>query len=89
MGTRRVAYLPDIKEGREILRLLQQAFAQKLIFTVGQSRTTGATDVVTWNDIHHKTSYSGGPSWCVGFLSFLFFLFVFREVMCLFFLNIV
>ncbi|XP_020635232.3 E3 ubiquitin-protein ligase DTX3L [Pogona vitticeps] len=60
-GTVRTAFLPDNKEGREILRLLQQAFDQKLIFTVGQSRTTGVTDVVTWNDIHHKTSTIGGP----------------------------
>nr|XP_034985534.1 E3 ubiquitin-protein ligase DTX3L [Zootoca vivipara] len=59
-GTSRTAYLPDNPEGREILKLLQQAFAQKLVFTVGQSRTTGATNVVTWNDIHHKTSLYGG-----------------------------
>ncbi|KAL7991767.1 hypothetical protein Chor_016023 [Crotalus horridus] len=60
VGTFRKAYLPDNKEGREILKLLQRAFNQGLIFTVGQSRTTGATDVVTWNDIHHKTSMYGG-----------------------------
>ncbi|ETE73785.1 E3 ubiquitin-protein ligase DTX3L [Ophiophagus hannah] len=59
-GTSRTAYLPDNKEGREILKLLQQAFQQDLVFTVGQSRTTGANDVVTWNDIHHKTSTHGG-----------------------------
>ncbi|NXN34021.1 DTX3L ligase, partial [Nycticryphes semicollaris] len=57
----RRAYLPDNKEGREILQLLKRAFKQKLIFTVGQSRTTGAGDVITWNDIHHKTSMFGGP----------------------------
>ncbi|KAJ7345855.1 hypothetical protein JRQ81_001805 [Phrynocephalus forsythii] len=60
-GTHRSAYLPDNSEGRGILKLLRRAFDQKLIFTVGQSRTTGATDVVTWNDIHHKTVCSGGP----------------------------
>ncbi|XP_070586782.1 LOW QUALITY PROTEIN: E3 ubiquitin-protein ligase DTX3L [Erythrolamprus reginae] len=59
-GTSRYAYLPDNKEGREILKLLERAFDQGLIFTVGQSRTTGANDVVTWNDIHHKTSTHGG-----------------------------
>ncbi|XP_058050746.1 E3 ubiquitin-protein ligase DTX3L [Ahaetulla prasina] len=59
-GTSRKAYLPDNQEGREILKLLQRAFDQGLIFTVGQSRTTGADDVVTWNDIHHKTSIHGG-----------------------------
>uniref|UniRef100_A0A8D0CBB0 E3 ubiquitin-protein ligase n=1 Tax=Salvator merianae TaxID=96440 RepID=A0A8D0CBB0_SALMN len=61
-GANRTAYLPDNSEGNKILRMLRQAFDQKLIFTVGQSRTTGATDVVTWNDIHHKTSIFGGPN---------------------------
>ncbi|NXW20978.1 DTX3L ligase, partial [Circaetus pectoralis] len=60
-ATSRRAYLPDNKEGREILQLLRRAFNQKLIFTVGQSRTTGAKGVITWNDIHHKTSTIGGP----------------------------
>ncbi|XP_014794258.1 PREDICTED: E3 ubiquitin-protein ligase DTX3L [Calidris pugnax] len=59
---RRTAYLPDNKEGQEILQLLKRAFKQKLIFTVGHSRTTGAGDVITWNDIHHKTSIDGGPT---------------------------
>lgn len=44
-----------------MLRLLKKAFDQKLIFTVGTSRTTGAENQVTWNDIHHKTSTVGGP----------------------------
>ncbi|KFV45131.1 E3 ubiquitin-protein ligase DTX3L, partial [Gavia stellata] len=61
-ATCRRAYLPDNKEGREILQLLRRAFDQKLIFTVGQSRTSGAQDVITWNDIHHKTSMTGGPT---------------------------
>ncbi|PKU32930.1 e3 ubiquitin-protein ligase dtx3l [Limosa lapponica baueri] len=61
-STTRTAYLPANKEGQEILQLLRRAFNQKLIFTVGQSRTTGAGDVITWNDIHHKTSMSGGPT---------------------------
>ncbi|NXH94954.1 DTX3L ligase, partial [Pachycephala philippinensis] len=59
--THRTAYLPDNKEGREILQLLRRAFDQKLIFTVGQSRTTGEQSAITWNDIHHKTSRDGGP----------------------------
>ncbi|XP_009990825.1 PREDICTED: E3 ubiquitin-protein ligase DTX3L, partial [Tauraco erythrolophus] len=61
-ATFRKAYLPDNKEGREILQLLKRAFSQKLIFTVGQSRTTGEQGVITWNDIHHKTSIYGGPT---------------------------
>ncbi|XP_004578325.2 E3 ubiquitin-protein ligase DTX3L [Ochotona princeps] len=61
LGTQRIAYLPDNKEGREVLELLQVAFKQKLIFTVGFSRVLGKSDVITWNDIHHKTSQTGGP----------------------------
>uniref|UniRef100_A0A1A7WWK0 E3 ubiquitin-protein ligase n=1 Tax=Iconisemion striatum TaxID=60296 RepID=A0A1A7WWK0_9TELE len=65
-GTGRNAYLPDNKEGNEVLKLLHKAFDQKLIFTVGASRTTGMENAVTWNDIHHKTSQSGGPE-CFGY----------------------
>ncbi|KAL2090708.1 hypothetical protein ACEWY4_012971 [Coilia grayii] len=60
-GAQRTAYLPDSKEGREVLALLQRAFQQRLIFTVGTSRTSGMDDCVTWNDIHHKTTTHGGP----------------------------
>ncbi|KAL2805006.1 E3 ubiquitin-protein ligase DTX3L [Daubentonia madagascariensis] len=60
-GIQRTAYLPDNKEGREVLTLLRRAFNQKLIFTVGDSRVSGFSDVITWNDIHHKTSRFGGP----------------------------
>ncbi|KAM9409645.1 E3 ubiquitin-protein ligase DTX3L-like isoform 2-T2 [Pholidichthys leucotaenia] len=60
-GISRTAYLPDNKEGREVVKLLKRAFDQKLIFTIGTSRTTGLDNQVTWNDIHHKTSLSGGP----------------------------
>ncbi|KAK0146050.1 E3 ubiquitin-protein ligase DTX3L [Merluccius polli] len=59
-GTQRSAYLPDNYEGREVLRLLKRAFDQKLIFTVGTSRTSGCNNQVTWNDIHHKTNIHGG-----------------------------
>ncbi|XP_038143937.1 uncharacterized protein LOC119785386 [Cyprinodon tularosa] len=60
-ATTRTAYLPNNKEGNEVLHLLEKAFEQKLIFTVGESRTTGMENAVTWNDIHHKTSMTGGP----------------------------
>ncbi|XP_062400471.1 uncharacterized protein LOC134091813 isoform X2 [Sardina pilchardus] len=59
-GTHRTAYLPDNKEGREVLALLRKAFDQRLIFTVGTSRTSGVDDCVTWNDVHHKTNIHGG-----------------------------
>ncbi|XP_019641158.1 PREDICTED: uncharacterized protein LOC109482762 [Branchiostoma belcheri] len=61
-GTKRMAFLPDNSEGREVLRLLKKAFDNRLVFTVGTSATTGETDVVIWNDIHHKTSRKGGAS---------------------------
>ncbi|KAG8521994.1 E3 ubiquitin-protein ligase DTX3L [Galemys pyrenaicus] len=60
-GVQRSAYLPNNDEGIEVLQLLRRAFNQKLIFTVGHSRTQGVSDVITWNDIHHKTSIAGGP----------------------------
>lgn len=65
-GTNRVAYLPDSPEGNRVLGLLRRAFEQRLIFTIGTSMTTGMQNVITWNDIHHKTSIFGGPR-CFGF----------------------
>ncbi|PFH36996.1 WWE domain-containing protein [Besnoitia besnoiti] len=61
-GTRRVAYLPDTPRGREVLILLIHAFVKGHTFTVGTSVTTGRSDVVVWNGIHHKTNRSGGPT---------------------------
>ncbi|NXF98504.1 DTX3 ligase, partial [Eubucco bourcierii] len=60
-GTTRVAYLPDCPEGNKVLGLFRKAFDQRLTFTVGTSMTTGRANVITWNDIHHKTNCSGGP----------------------------
>ncbi|UJR38545.1 hypothetical protein I4U23_031211 [Adineta vaga] len=60
-GTVRKAYLPNIKEGKEILNLLIRAFNDQHIFTIGKSVTTGMDNVITWNDIHHKTNLYGGP----------------------------
>ncbi|KAF4074335.1 hypothetical protein AMELA_G00238280 [Ameiurus melas] len=61
-GAVRTAYLPDCTEGNKVLNLLKQAFDQRLTFTVGYSSTTGKNNVVTWNDIHHKTCRYGGPT---------------------------
>ena len=61
-GTSRTAYVPNSSEGRKVVRRLRKAFDARLIFTVGTSHTSGATNVVVWNDIHHKTSISGGPT---------------------------
>ncbi|XP_029450787.1 LOW QUALITY PROTEIN: probable E3 ubiquitin-protein ligase DTX3 [Rhinatrema bivittatum] len=60
-GTTRVAYLPDCPEGNKVLALFRKAFDQRLTFTIGTSMTTGRPNVITWNDIHHKTNCSGGP----------------------------
>lgn len=65
-GTDRVAYLPDSPEGNRVLGLLRRAFEQRLIFTIGTSMTTGMNNVITWNDIHHKTSIWGGAR-CFGY----------------------
>ena len=44
------------------VQLLRKAFDAGLTFTIGTSHTTGHSNVVVWNDIHHKTSLSpGGP----------------------------
>lgn len=61
-GTHRTGYLPNIPEGQEVLQLLKVAFDRKLVFTVGQSVTTGLDNQVVWNGIHHKTQTSGGSS---------------------------
>lgn len=61
-GTSRAAYLPDTAEGRKILGLLKVCFDRRLIFTVGTSVTTGATNTTVWAGIHHKTNISGGIS---------------------------
>ena len=60
-GTSRTAYLPDNHEGREVLQLLRRAFDARVVFTIGTSTTTGRSNQVIWNDIHHKTSIYGGP----------------------------
>jgi deltex-like protein len=65
-GTTRVAYLPNNREGRELLTRIKYAWRRGLIFTVGTSLTTGRTGVVCWSgDVPHKTSLSpgrgGGP----------------------------
>jgi len=58
-GARRTAYLPGNAEGEEICRLLKRAFNAGLVFTIGSSTTSGRDNVVTWNDIHHKTKPHG------------------------------
>ncbi|KAI4551724.1 hypothetical protein MJT46_017976 [Ovis ammon polii x Ovis aries] len=54
-GFPRQCYLPNNAQGRKVLELLKVAWKRRLIFTVGTSSTTGETDTVVWNEIHHKT----------------------------------
>uniref|UniRef100_H2ZBN7 E3 ubiquitin-protein ligase n=1 Tax=Ciona savignyi TaxID=51511 RepID=H2ZBN7_CIOSA len=58
-GTYRTGYLPNCTEGIEVFQLLRKAFDAGLIFTVGTSLTTGVPNTVVWNDIHHKTDFTG------------------------------
>ena len=61
-GTFRTAFLPNNKEGKEILGLLKVCFDRKLTFTVGTSVTTGVTNTTVWNGVHHKTNLYGGST---------------------------
>ena len=61
-GTSRTAYLPNNKEGKEILGLLKVSFDRKLTFVVGTSVTTGVKNTTVWNGIHHKTNLYGGST---------------------------
>lgn len=38
------------------------AWDRKLTFTIGTSVTTGATDTIVWNEIHHKTESTSNHS---------------------------
>ena len=59
-STERIAFLPLVEEGLELLVRLKYAFKHGMMFDVGTSLTTGRKNVVVWNSIHHKTSISGG-----------------------------
>lgn len=61
-GFPRVCYLPDCPKGQRVLRLLQVAWDRRLTFTIGTSVTTGASNTVVWNEIHHKTECHGNVS---------------------------
>nr|XP_020660652.1 probable E3 ubiquitin-protein ligase DTX2 [Pogona vitticeps] len=61
-GFPRYCYLPDNEKGRKVLELLRVAWKRRLIFTVGTSSTTGESDTVVWNEIHHKTEMNSNVS---------------------------
>uniref|UniRef100_A0A7S1CPA8 RING-type E3 ubiquitin transferase n=1 Tax=Bicosoecida sp. CB-2014 TaxID=1486930 RepID=A0A7S1CPA8_9STRA len=54
-------WLLDNAEGRRVAALLRTAFDRRVSFTIGTSITTGRSDCVIWNGVHHKTSKTGGP----------------------------
>ncbi|XP_069475348.1 E3 ubiquitin-protein ligase DTX1 isoform X1 [Ambystoma mexicanum] len=56
-GFPRHCYLPDTEKGRKVLKFLIVAWDRRLIFTIGVSNTTGESDTVVWNEIHHKTEF--------------------------------
>jgi hypothetical protein len=56
-GTTRYGYLPDNREGQKVLKLLKKASSRNW-----RSSASGANNVITWNDIHHKANVAGGPT---------------------------
>lgn len=60
-GTSRMAVFPDTPEGRRIVRMIRTAFKRKLVFTIGQSASSGKDNVVVWGKISHKSNTRGGP----------------------------
>ncbi|XP_034562634.1 E3 ubiquitin-protein ligase DTX3L [Notolabrus celidotus] len=52
-GLRLCAYLPDSREGKKVLKLLERAFYQQLLFTV--STNTDGKDTITTTSIPLKT----------------------------------
>ncbi|XP_050407820.1 E3 ubiquitin-protein ligase DTX4 isoform X2 [Patella vulgata] len=61
-GFPRIGYLPDNDKGRKVLQLFTIAWQRRVMFTIGSSSTTGETDTVTWNEIHHKTEFGSNES---------------------------
>ncbi|CAD5112927.1 DgyrCDS2134 [Dimorphilus gyrociliatus] len=59
-GIKKVAYLPNNEEGKELLKLLKIAFKRRLIFTIKKADNFEDEDYVTWNDIVHKTEIEPG-----------------------------
>lgn len=49
--------LPAPSPPSQVLKLLLVAWDRRLIFAIGTSSTTGESDTVIWNEIHHKTEF--------------------------------
>lgn len=61
-GTHRLAYVPLSSAGKMVLTKLMRGWDRRVLFTVGTSITTGCTNTVVWNGVHHKTAVHGGPA---------------------------
>ena len=61
-GTARLLYYPNDKKGREGVALIKKAFLRGVLFVVGTSVTTGASNTVIFGGIHLKTAMTGGPT---------------------------
>lgn len=61
-GTARHLYYPNTDEGREGVALIKKAFLRGVLFVVGTSVTTGASNTVIFGGIHLKTATTGGPT---------------------------
>lgn len=59
-GLRLCAYLPDNREGRRVLKLIDKAFNQQLLFIVATNKD--GEDMVTTASIPLKTQPDGGNS---------------------------
>ncbi|TNN50111.1 E3 ubiquitin-protein ligase DTX3L [Liparis tanakae] len=59
-GLRICAYLPDNRDGRAVLKLLEKAFNEQLLFTVATNKD--GEDVVTTASIPLKTQPDGGSA---------------------------
>lgn len=61
-GTARHLYYPNTTEGHEGVALIKKAFLRGVLFVVGTSVTTGASNTVIFGGIHLKTATTGGPT---------------------------
>ena len=58
----RYIYLPNTREGRQILELIKIGWKRKVLYSVGYSVTRSMNNSIIWNGIHFKTSRYGGIS---------------------------
>mgnify|MGYP006076854055 CR=1 FL=1 len=62
-GTNRIAYYPNVYEGRNAVQLIKYAFERGKAFKIGQSITSGNDNQTIWGGIHMKTSLDAPYGW--------------------------